>query len=144
MTCGQEILHANCVAIDGRALLIAGPSGAGKSSLSLQLLALGAELVADDRTIVQRVGDDLHASAPDSIAGLIEARGVGLLELPALDTAPVSLFVDLAISEKKRLPQLHHRPLLGIDLPCIHNADSPHFAAAIMLYMRGSRREPRP
>ena len=37
-------------ASDGRGLLILGPSGAGKSALALQLIALGARLVADDRT----------------------------------------------------------------------------------------------
>ena len=41
-------LHASCIAVHGRGVLILGPSGAGKSSLALQLMALGADLVADD------------------------------------------------------------------------------------------------
>ena len=47
------ILHGSCVAVEGRGVLIVGPSGAGKSSLALALMALGAELVADDRTEVR-------------------------------------------------------------------------------------------
>ena len=57
-----------------------GPSGAGKSALALQLLALGAELVADDRTDIIRQGDHLIADVPQAIAGMIEARGMGILE----------------------------------------------------------------
>ena len=41
------LLHASCVAVAGRAVLITGPSGSGKSSLALTLLAHGAALVAD-------------------------------------------------------------------------------------------------
>jgi HPr kinase/phosphorylase len=144
MTDSENILHATCVAISGRAALIIGPSGSGKSSLGLQLLAFGAELVADDRTCVIRQDSVVAASPPPTIAGLIEARGVGLLELPYLSAVPVALVIDLAQPERDRLPQLHRHAVLGIDLPCLHNPDSPHFAAAIALYMSGSRRVPRP
>ena len=67
-------LHATAVAVDGRAALILGASGAGKSSLALQLMALGAVLVADDRTVVQRDGSHIVADVPDTLRGLIEAR----------------------------------------------------------------------
>ncbi|MEO1532556.1 MAG: serine kinase, partial [Pseudomonadota bacterium] len=46
-------LHASAVALGERGLLILGPSGAGKTRLALELVALGAELVADDRVIVE-------------------------------------------------------------------------------------------
>jgi HPr kinase/phosphorylase len=83
------------VAVEGRGVLLVGPSGAGKSALALRLIALGAELVADDRTLVARHGDRLVAAAPASGHGLIEARGVGLLRLPALGAVPLALAVDL-------------------------------------------------
>ena len=54
---GETIVHASCVARDGRAVLIRGASGSGKSGLALQLMALGAGLVADDRTRLWREGD---------------------------------------------------------------------------------------
>ncbi|MEF9600929.1 HPr kinase/phosphatase C-terminal domain-containing protein, partial [Paracoccus sp. PXZ] len=73
------ILHASCIAHRGRGLLILGPSGAGKSTLALEMMAFGATLVADDRTILRREGGRIVADAPDSIRGRIEARGVGIL-----------------------------------------------------------------
>jgi HPr kinase/phosphorylase len=41
-------LHASAVSLDGNGVLICGASGTGKSTLALQLMALGAELIADD------------------------------------------------------------------------------------------------
>ena len=46
----SETIHASCVAIDGRALLIEGASGDGKSDLALRLIDRGATLVSDDYT----------------------------------------------------------------------------------------------
>ena len=82
MSTGPLILHATTVSVAGRGLLILGPSGAGKSALALELISRGAVLVADDRTQVVVEGDTLTASVPTAIAGLIEARGVGLLRTP--------------------------------------------------------------
>jgi len=69
----EVVLHATAVAVGGRGLLILGRSGAGKSSLALQLIALGARLVADDRTRVTLGPAGLVASPPEAIRGRIEA-----------------------------------------------------------------------
>ena len=134
----RAVIHASCVALHGKALLITGPSGSGKSSLALRLIALGAELVADDRTVLELKGEALSAVAPENIAGLIEARGVGLIQIahPA-GPCEVKAVVDMGTSEEERLPNRHSHNYLGVSLPCLHNADSPHFAAAVLLYMRG-------
>ena len=55
-------LHASAVAIEGRAVLITGPSGSGKSGLALDIIALGARLVADDGVILRREGERLILS----------------------------------------------------------------------------------
>ena len=123
-------------------MVITGPSGAGKSSLALQLIAFGAELVADDQTLCTRAPDGILASVPPALQGLIEARGVGLLELPAVPQALVHLVVDLSQTETARLPERHEVAILGVPLPCLHKFDSPHFPAAVLLYLRGSRKEP--
>ena len=68
------IVHASCVALGGRGVLILGGSGAGKSGLALQLMAYGAALVSDDRTILSNRDGALQAAAPDTIRGRIEAR----------------------------------------------------------------------
>ena len=83
------------MAIAGRALVIRGAAGSGKSGLALDLMALGAELVADDSTILTREGERLIASAPGTIRGRIEARGIGILNAPAAEPVPVALVAEL-------------------------------------------------
>lgn len=141
MTDDSENIHASCVAIAGRGVLILGASGTGKSALALQLLAYGATLVADDRTDVTRRGAELIADVPARIAGLIEARHVGLLRLPHGGPVPLALAVDMDREETARLPERHEYLLQGVALPCFHKCDSPHFPAAIHLYMT-ARMEP--
>ena len=131
------IVHGTCVALDGKAVLITGPAGSGKSALALQLVAIGAHLVADDRTVLEISGVVLIASAPAAIAGLIEARGVGILPLSHLERAIVHLVVDMGVSEVQRLPQPHTTSLLDIVLPCLHKVDAPYFPAAIHAYLQG-------
>ena len=132
-------LHASAVAIDGRAVLITGPSGSGKSSLALDLLALGARLVADDGVIIRREGERLLARSPDPIRGLIEARGVGLLRAEPLDDMPVTLVVDLGTTETERLPPWRTTTIAGITIPLLHKVESVHFAAAVRQYLAHGR-----
>lgn len=54
-------LHAACVSIDGRGLLIAGASGTGKSNLSLALAKNGAHFISDDWTYVAYDDGQLYA-----------------------------------------------------------------------------------
>ncbi|MGB5865494.1 MAG: HPr kinase/phosphatase C-terminal domain-containing protein [Sulfitobacter sp.] len=130
-------LHASCVAVQGKGVLITGPSGSGKSALALWLLALGGELAADDRTILSAKKDKLIANAPPAIAGMIEARGVGILPVASIYNVHVRLVVDMAQLEVARLPQSHTVSLLDITLPCLHKVDTPYFPAAIHTYLRG-------
>lgn len=115
-------VHATCVAIAGEAVLLRGPSGAGKSDLALRLLdayrEMGAMLVADDRTVLQNQGARLIASAPDSIRGLLEIRGLGPVQVAAAAPTPVALVVDLvAAADVPRLPDEDHETLCGIAVP---------------------------
>jgi serine kinase of HPr protein (carbohydrate metabolism regulator) len=114
-----ETVYASSVAIDGRAVLITGASGAGKSDLALRLLDRGFSLVSDDQTIVKRDGDRLIASAPLTIAGKLEIRGIGIVEMPHTDDVPVALMVELT-SDIQRMPdESRERSLLGTALPLI-------------------------
>jgi serine kinase of HPr protein (carbohydrate metabolism regulator) len=116
-TLSSETLHASCVAIDGRAVLIEGLSGSGKSDLALRLIDRGATLVSDDYTIVRRHADTLIASAPSNIAGLIEVRGVGLVPMPVVADVPVALIVTIS-DDVERLPEdLEREVIAGESMP---------------------------
>ena len=115
----SETIHASTVASDGRAVLISGPSGSGKSDLALRLLDRGFTLVSDDQTIVRRDGDRLLASAPPTIKGKLEIRGIGIVDMDTVNDVPVALFVELT-SEIMRLPDdRRERPVLGVNLPLV-------------------------
>ena len=134
-----SLVHASCVAVDGKGLLILGPSGAGKSALALALIALGADLVADDQTMLLVEDGALIARCPAPLVGLIEARGVGLLSVPSVAAARVVLVADLGQREDERLPPLRKVTILGCSLNLLWHADSSHFPAALLLYLRHKR-----
>jgi len=114
-----ETVHASTVASDGRAVLITGPSGAGKSDLTLRLLDRGFTLVSDDQTIVKRDGDRLIASAPATIAGKLEIRGIGIVEMETMEDVPIALVVELT-TDIERLPDdSRDRLILDIRVPLI-------------------------
>ena len=115
----SETVHASSVALEGRAVLITGPSGSGKSDLTLRLLDRGFTLVSDDQTLVRREGDRLIATAPPTIAGKLEIRGIGIVEMETVSEVPVALLVELT-SEIRRLPDdSRERPVLGVPLPLV-------------------------
>jgi HPr kinase/phosphorylase len=129
------ICHASCVAFDGSAILIQGASGSGKSGLALQLMGLGAELVADDRTEIALRDGWPWATAPASIQGLIEARGIGILQAPHIAAARLHLVVDMDVLETERLPHNRATAVLGQPLPLLHKVESAYFAAALRQYL---------
>lgn len=134
-------LHASCVAFGDRGVLILGPSGAGKSALALQLMGLGADLVADDRVALRVQDGGLVASAPPGLPPLIEARGIGLLHAPLRAEARVVLAVDLGRSESDRLPPWLDLRLLDIAIPLVLGPVSGHFPAAIRHYILHGRQD---
>lgn len=133
-------MHASCVAIGGRGVLIRGPSGSGKSDLALRLIDRGAELVSDDYTRLEAVEGRLLASAPATIAGRIEARGVGILDRPCVGPVAIALLVDLA-APVERLPEPRDESLAGCAIPMIAlaalEASAPiKLEAALLLHGR--------
>ncbi|MCG7573540.1 serine kinase [Phaeobacter sp. CNT1-3] len=133
------IEHASAVALADRALVITGPSGSGKSALCLQLMAMGAGLVADDRCYLWVAGGHLMADAPETIRGRIEARSLGILNADAVGPARVAAYVDLGTPEDQRLPPMRMRTVLGVTMPLIHGVDAPHFAAALFQFLKAGR-----
>lgn len=133
------VAHASTVAVDGRGLLIVGPSGAGKSALALALMALGAGLVADDRTILTRRGDQVIAACPDGLAGMIEARGIGLLRAATHGPVALSHVIDLTRIETDRMPPIRHYPVMGVALDLVLAQNAAHFPFMVMQLLRGGR-----
>lgn len=112
-------------------MLLLGPSGAGKSDLALRLIDSGARLVADDRTDLRREDGRLMASAPATIAGRIEARGLGIVAVPHVATAEIGLAVDLLAHDAiERLPEPTTREFLGVAVKLIALAPFEASAAA--------------
>ena len=118
-----ETIHASAVAIDGRGILIRGESGSGKSSLVLGLIDRDPDttrLVADDRVALALDGACLVATAPAAIAGRLEVRGIGIVEMPHLAACPVALVVDIRPpADCERMPPAEALAvtLLGVSLP---------------------------
>ena len=140
------LIHATSVAVrtrgQWRAVLLRGPSGSGKSDLAVRLLQAGGRLLADDQTHLARRGGALIASPPPALAGLIEVRGVGIVELARnqlMARARVALLVDLVPSDRiERLPDPQTERLLDVTVPRL--ALAPFEASAVgKLYLALTR-----
>lgn len=120
-------IHATAVVLGGAGVLLRGLSGSGKSTLAIALIdrfqTQGdfAALVADDRTLVEACAGRLIARPHPAIAGMIEARGLGLVSVPYEKACRLHAFIDiLAPGETPpRLPDETEKyaELEGIALP---------------------------
>ncbi len=119
------ILHAGLIAArvggDWRAALIMGSSGAGKSDVMLRCLDLGLRLVADDRTLVWASGGRLFGRAPDTLRGLIELRGIGVVRERGLPFAEAVVVIDCQPAEAAvdRAPDPATREICGLSIPSL-------------------------
>jgi len=116
----SENLYASCVAADGRAVMITGPSGSGKSDLALRLIDRGFALVSDDRTVIRKDGSRLIASAPETIKGKLEIRGIGIVDMETVNDVPIALVVELT-GDMQRMPDdSQQRMILGLGVPLVN------------------------
>lgn len=124
------ILHqASCVAISGRGILIEGPPGSGKTSLALMLIDRGGQLVGDDGVELTVQNGRLWASPPPNIAGKLEIRNVGIVDVLCVE-APVSLQLILSTNAPRFIEAAQKADLAGAQIPSIEfDASGP--AAAI-------------
>jgi HPr kinase/phosphorylase len=120
------LAHGTAVALGDSAVLIRGPSGSGKSDLALRCIGQApggiirsiARLVADDQVVLTQQGSDLIVSAPATLAGRLEVRGVGIVEVPVQPTARLVLIVDLVAPDRiERMPEVATGSIAGVVLP---------------------------
>ena len=130
-------LHGSAVAIGEHALFITGAAGSGKTTLAMEMIAHGADLVADDRVgIAPDDNGRLWLSASPNIAGLVEVRGFGLIRLATRPRAVLKLIADLDHSETERLPSRRKRILSSIACPVILCKGRSGLAAALTCLLR--------
>jgi serine kinase of HPr protein (carbohydrate metabolism regulator) len=130
-------LHASCVQLDGRGIVLLGASGAGKSDLALRLIDAGAILVADDQLLVENGAAGPVGRPADALAGLLEVRGVGILRLTYCRISPLGLVVELDSSKPvTRMPMPATYDLLGTELRLLHlDPRSPSAVAKLRIAM---------
>jgi serine kinase of HPr protein (carbohydrate metabolism regulator) len=118
------IVHAGLIARHDagrwRGVLIEGASGSGKSDLALRAINAGWALVADDRTLLWTSGRRLFGRAAPALAGLIEARGIGVVPCQARDFAVIDLMVRCAApGAVERMPENQSCQRLGLTIPLV-------------------------
>jgi serine kinase of HPr protein (carbohydrate metabolism regulator) len=114
----KNILHGSAVALSGKAVFLRGASGSGKSDLAFRLVNLGFALIADDQVEFKLRLDRVYAGAVESVKGLLEIRGVGLVKFPPAGAAALALVIDLvAAGAVPRLPEWEAAEILGVRVP---------------------------
>ena len=119
-------IHANSLIIDHQGILICGKPGSGKTSLMLSLLEQAkaknrfAAMVADDQSLIINASNRLIAYCPQANEGKLEVRGHGIVDTPYIQSAVISLVVEIVPHENiDRMPVENAKTLYGIQLPLI-------------------------
>ena len=115
----MENIYATCLELNHKGILLIGPSGSGKSDLALRLIKeKNANLISDDRTNIELVSDSIIATCPQTIQGLLEVRGIGIVKIPHKEQTKISLVIELTnnLEEIERLPQDETTTLLGVEI----------------------------
>jgi HPr kinase/phosphorylase len=147
MTPRPATIHASAVLVGHRAVLIRGPSGSGKSQLALALMRTArtcsfpfARLVGDDRVHLQVAHGRLLVRPAEALAGLVEARGLGLMRVGHEASAVVGLVVDLAAADAERLPEAANSriEIQGVELSRLAVAPNLPALPAVLAFIRCS------
>jgi HPr kinase/phosphorylase len=144
LTPGSVAVHASCLVVGEKGLLIRGASGSGKSQLALTLLNSAhirgqfARLVCDDRITLCVSGGRLLATAHPAIVGQMEVRHVGLVFQPFIPTCCLTHVIELVEKEPDRLPESQEMriELLGVTLPYLKIQSSTHACGTVECFLR--------
>ncbi|MEQ9812091.1 MAG: HPr kinase/phosphatase C-terminal domain-containing protein [Azospirillaceae bacterium] len=136
----NRLLHAACVSIAGRGVLILGPSGSGKSDLALRLVDEGAELVGDDQLLIAGTPEGVLARPAPDLAGFLEVRGLGVMPVRRLrGQTLLDLAIELGVPAE-RVPRPRTYALAGHTLPFFAvDPAAPSATARVRLLAGGAR-----
>jgi HPr kinase/phosphorylase len=139
----REKVPGTCVEVEGLGVLFRGTTGSGKSDLALRLIDGGARLIADDYTELSSENATLIARAPETIRGLLEVRGIGILNIGGPLQAELGVVIDLVTAEQvERRPEDESTELLGIRVPLFRltplEASSPAKVRLVVRLVKGS------
>lgn len=126
-----EFFHGTAVAIGGYGALLMGPSGSGKSDLALRFLSCGLALaneaqppalVGDDQILISQESGKLMLRPAETLAGLMEVRGLGIVKMAYVGQAELCLVIKLG--DAQSVPRMPEAPLpvtsiLGLDVPTL-------------------------
>lgn len=133
------LTHASSVDVLGKAVLIIGKSGTGKSSLALALMGLGADLIGDDQVEIKLINNVIYIQALNQLAGIIEARFIGILRSDYKAISPLHLIVDLSQTKCKRLPAKHTVNIAGKHFDVIYGGGIFNLQYSIYQWMKNGR-----
>ena len=100
-------IHASLVIVNGVGVMIQGRSGIGKSEAVLELIQKGHSFVSDDTVEAVRLGNKIIGRPAKITKGLLEARGIGIINIPFIygaravkEEVQVELVIELLDSQE--------------------------------------------
>jgi HPr kinase/phosphorylase len=134
----EDTISGTLMSVYGKGVLISGESGMGKSETALELIRDGQVLVSDDRVDVEHVHNKIFGHAPDIIKGLLEIRGIGIIDVEKMfgasamaNRSEVNMVIELvkysAADEYNRIGDetTHYTRILDVLIPTIVLPVSP-------------------
>lgn len=104
----ETVVHGVLIDVYGIGILITGESGVGKSETALELIKRGHRLISDDAVNIKNIDDELYGTSPYITHGMIEVRGMGIIDVPAL-------YGLSSIAEEKKIELVIHMEHWGKD-----------------------------
>jgi HPr kinase/phosphorylase len=125
----SDNIHATAICIGDHGILIIGPSGSGKSDLALRLIDRGAKLICDDRVVVDTASGAPILRQAANIAGQIEIRGIGIVNMPAVPMADLRLIVNIGAPPERFPLSMPLCDLCGFSVPALNLSPFENSAA---------------
>ncbi len=104
----EDTMSGVLMNVYGTGVLLLGESGMGKSEVALELIRHSHILISDDRVDVQHIHNSVYGHAPDIIKGLLEIRGIGIIDVEKMfgatalaDSQKIELVIRLVPYEEE-------------------------------------------